>query len=67
MAAVVHRQETVNCLKTFNARRKLKVCILLLWLTFPLVKSLNYGHGYINYSGSTLNIIPSVNNIPVVN
>ena len=41
VAAVVHRQETVNCLKTFNARRKLKVCILVLWLTFLLVISLN--------------------------
>lgn len=25
MASVVHRQETVDCLKKFNARRKLKV------------------------------------------
>lgn len=27
VASVVHRQETVDCLKKFNARRKLKVCI----------------------------------------
>lgn len=26
VASVVHRQETVDCLKKFNARRKLKVC-----------------------------------------
>lgn len=25
VASVVHRQETVDCLKKFNARRKLKV------------------------------------------
>ena len=25
VAAAVHRQETVDCLKKFNARRKLKV------------------------------------------
>ncbi|XP_034174163.2 calcium/calmodulin-dependent protein kinase II isoform X14 [Osmia lignaria lignaria] len=28
VASVVHRQETVDCLKKFNARRKLKVAIL---------------------------------------
>lgn len=28
MASVVHRQETVDCLKKFNARRKLKGAIL---------------------------------------
>jgi len=27
VASVVHRQETVDCLKKFNARRKLKVKI----------------------------------------
>lgn len=27
VASVVHRQETVDCLKKFNARRKLKVSI----------------------------------------
>jgi len=27
VAAAVHRQETVDCLKKFNARRKLKVSI----------------------------------------
>lgn len=33
VASVVHRQETVDCLKKFNARRKLKVrvCSLMLW------------------------------------
>lgn len=27
VASVVHRQETVDCLKKFNARRKLKVSL----------------------------------------
>lgn len=27
VASIVHRQETVDCLKKFNARRKLKVTI----------------------------------------
>jgi len=31
VASVVHRQETVDCLKKFNARRKLKV-------SFPATK-----------------------------
>ncbi|PIO73509.1 hypothetical protein TELCIR_04518 [Teladorsagia circumcincta] len=26
VASVMHRQDTVDCLKKFNARRKLKVC-----------------------------------------
>ena len=29
VASVVHRQETVDCLKKFNARRKLKVGYIL--------------------------------------
>lgn len=27
VASMMHRQETVECLKKFNARRKLKVCL----------------------------------------
>uniref|UniRef100_A0A8C7L868 calcium/calmodulin-dependent protein kinase n=1 Tax=Oncorhynchus kisutch TaxID=8019 RepID=A0A8C7L868_ONCKI len=30
VASMMHRQETVECLKKFNARRKLKVCSLLM-------------------------------------
>lgn len=30
VASVVHRQETVDCLKKFNARRKLKVIQFLI-------------------------------------
>jgi len=34
VASMMHRQETVECLKKFNARRKLKVCVEL---SFSLV------------------------------
>uniref|UniRef100_A0A3Q1G9Z3 Calcium/calmodulin-dependent protein kinase (CaM kinase) II beta 1 n=1 Tax=Acanthochromis polyacanthus TaxID=80966 RepID=A0A3Q1G9Z3_9TELE len=36
VASMMHRQETVECLKKFNARRKLKVSHLLLLLTLLL-------------------------------
>uniref|UniRef100_A0A669EVR6 calcium/calmodulin-dependent protein kinase n=1 Tax=Oreochromis niloticus TaxID=8128 RepID=A0A669EVR6_ORENI len=35
VASMMHRQETVECLKKFNARRKLKVCLLTLLHFFP--------------------------------
>ena len=31
MAGTIHRQETVDCLRKFNARRKLKVKYLCYW------------------------------------
>lgn len=40
---MMHRQETVECLKKFNARRKLKVCHIFTDTTF---------HGYGAVSGS---------------
>uniref|UniRef100_A0A8D0DBV0 calcium/calmodulin-dependent protein kinase n=1 Tax=Sander lucioperca TaxID=283035 RepID=A0A8D0DBV0_SANLU len=35
VASMMHRQETVECLKKFNARRKLKVCLHLFHITNP--------------------------------
>ncbi|XP_076374402.1 calcium/calmodulin-dependent protein kinase II isoform X36 [Megalopta genalis] len=58
VASVVHRQETVECLKKFNARRKLKVAILttmlatrnfstrrqeIIKMTEQLIESINTG------------------------
>ncbi|XP_076296519.1 calcium/calmodulin-dependent protein kinase II isoform X30 [Lasioglossum baleicum] len=58
VASVVHRQETVECLKKFNARRKLKVAILttmlatrnfstrrqeIIKMTEQLIESINIG------------------------
>ncbi|XP_076544681.1 calcium/calmodulin-dependent protein kinase II isoform X42 [Osmia lignaria lignaria] len=58
VASVVHRQETVDCLKKFNARRKLKVAILttmlatrnfstrrqeIIKMTEQLIESINIG------------------------
>jgi hypothetical protein len=37
VASVVHRQETVDCLKKFNARRKLKVCMIFIFQCYCLV------------------------------
>lgn len=50
VASVVHRQETVDCLKKFNARRKLKVsptqkfCSLCIFiqLAFIYISALNF-------------------------
>uniref|UniRef100_A0A669F131 calcium/calmodulin-dependent protein kinase n=1 Tax=Oreochromis niloticus TaxID=8128 RepID=A0A669F131_ORENI len=39
VASMMHRQETVECLKKFNARRKLKVCLLTLLHFFPFLGS----------------------------
>ena len=36
VASVVHRQETVDCLKKFNARRKLKVCMIFIFQCYCL-------------------------------
>uniref|UniRef100_A0A672IBA0 calcium/calmodulin-dependent protein kinase n=1 Tax=Salarias fasciatus TaxID=181472 RepID=A0A672IBA0_SALFA len=46
VASMMHRQETVECLKKFNARRKLKVCLFVnlgisLLLTGPLPPQFN--------------------------
>ncbi|XP_076226848.1 calcium/calmodulin-dependent protein kinase II isoform X35 [Nomia melanderi] len=58
VAAVIHRQQTVDCLKKFNARRKLKVAILttmlatrnfstrrqeIIKMTEQLIESINIG------------------------
>uniref|UniRef100_A0A8C1W068 calcium/calmodulin-dependent protein kinase n=1 Tax=Cyprinus carpio TaxID=7962 RepID=A0A8C1W068_CYPCA len=32
VASMMHRQETVECLKKFNARRKLKLCLSASWI-----------------------------------
>ena len=45
MAAAVHRQETVDCLKKFNARRKLKVS--------------NGGQGHLNSRTSSRSVMGS--------
>jgi len=48
VASVVHRQETVDCLKKFNARRKLKVCIIFIFqfycLFYPFHHAVDVGH-----------------------
>uniref|UniRef100_A0A669EY56 calcium/calmodulin-dependent protein kinase n=1 Tax=Oreochromis niloticus TaxID=8128 RepID=A0A669EY56_ORENI len=45
VASMMHRQETVECLKKFNARRKLKVCLLTLLHFFPFCSNkLSHGH-----------------------
>ena len=48
VASVVHRQETVDCLKKFNARRKLKVCITIIChcycLFYPFHCTFDIGH-----------------------
>jgi len=48
VASVVHRQETVDCLKKFNARRKLKVCIIFIFqcycLFYPFHHTTDVGH-----------------------
>ena len=52
VASVVHRQETVDCLKKFNARRKLKGAILTTMLAtrnFSSTKTFQ-GHTYTSYS-----------------
>ncbi|XP_023716515.1 calcium/calmodulin-dependent protein kinase type II alpha chain isoform X12 [Cryptotermes secundus] len=45
VASVVHRQETVDCLKKFNARRKLKGAILTTMLATRNFSSKYDGHG----------------------
>ncbi|XP_076239061.1 calcium/calmodulin-dependent protein kinase II isoform X14 [Calliopsis andreniformis] len=45
VASVVHRQETVECLKKFNARRKLKGAILTTMLATRNFTSKNDGQG----------------------
>jgi len=48
VASVVHRQETVDCLKKFNARRKLKVRIIFIChcycLFYPFHHAVDVGH-----------------------
>ena len=48
VASVVHRQETVDCLKKFNARRKLKVGIIFIFqcycLFYPFRHAVGVGH-----------------------
>jgi predicted hydrolase (HD superfamily) len=43
VASMVHRQETVDCLKKFNARRKLKGAILTTMLVSRNFSSKYYG------------------------
>uniref|UniRef100_A0A3Q3WKQ8 calcium/calmodulin-dependent protein kinase n=1 Tax=Mola mola TaxID=94237 RepID=A0A3Q3WKQ8_MOLML len=47
VASMMHRQETVECLKKFNARRKLKVCSLrkqeIIKITEQLIEAINNG------------------------
>lgn len=40
VASVVHRQETVDCLRKFNARRKLKVSVLPEWKLFSYLDTI---------------------------
>ncbi len=47
MASVVHRQETVDCLKKFNARRKLKGAILTTMLVSRNFSSEFFGGGFL--------------------
>ena len=49
VASVVHRQETVDCLKKFNARRKLKVR----FENFTTTLSLKLFHIYFLSEGMT--------------
>ncbi|XP_034174169.2 calcium/calmodulin-dependent protein kinase II isoform X20 [Osmia lignaria lignaria] len=53
VASVVHRQETVDCLKKFNARRKLKVAILTTMLATRNFSTGSAGSG--SSSGSSSN------------
>uniref|UniRef100_A0A3P9D2K7 calcium/calmodulin-dependent protein kinase n=1 Tax=Maylandia zebra TaxID=106582 RepID=A0A3P9D2K7_9CICH len=43
VASMMHRQETVECLKKFNARRKLKVRLLAVLHASQLIESINNG------------------------
>lgn len=52
VASCMHRQETVDCLKKFNARRKLKVTLMLSKLAvecmvglFPIWERTGWCHG----------------------
>ncbi|XP_047356908.1 calcium/calmodulin-dependent protein kinase type II alpha chain isoform X17 [Vespa velutina] len=58
VASVVHRQETVDCLKKFNARRKLKGAILTTMLAtrnFSTGSTGSVGSGSSNSSGNSQN------------
>lgn len=48
VASMMHRQETVECLRKFNARRKLKVGGPKMYppLPFSLVNNITYLEGY---------------------
>ncbi|XP_059163942.1 calcium/calmodulin-dependent protein kinase type II delta chain-like isoform X15 [Physella acuta] len=61
VASVVHRQETVDCLKKFNARRKLKGAILT-----TMLATRNFSR-FSNSNGSSLNKIGSPATSPAGN
>ncbi|KAI8742086.1 calcium/calmodulin-dependent protein kinase type II delta chain, partial [Biomphalaria glabrata] len=59
VASVVHRQETVDCLKKFNARRKLKGAILT-----TMLATRNFSR-FSNSNGSSLNKIGELKMSPM--